>query len=691
MPKRLHILFPTAIYPLIFVGTFALLFVFNSEPVVAQALPPVETSHFSGYKQQQPDGYMTCEGYSTNLTSQNYQVDIKYKGDPNCCGAQTDGDGIWIGGNDATNIGVDFIRDQNRLQFKNLGPFFQIGATVDGQWHTYSITKVGTVATISLDGHIIRTGSASPTAPSVIALGGKCTSPNLYNWNNFWYDITFYNVTSCTVNTTSASVATNSNPNDWRSDYGNILPGQTTTYFKGNNSVGILKGLSENLNNWSQTPAVNNSAYPVDIFGWKVGTHTLTAAGGGENYCPTTGTATFNCINQPPSITPVSPKDIVGLPPSDYVWSGSYSGSRDFGMDSCGGNADTADDNLTVTLFDSPNCTGTVLDGSAQCNYQGTSASAIDPVSHQASCPNRYTFPSTPHTYSWRLTAKNGPDPVDNKKTVCTNFTYQPAAKAWWQADSGHVYGAGGVKSPISCSGSTCRFNLATLGSPGVVVYNTGSADFGQPGNLSQTGWLAGGAPYLARVPLYDELYRQLPSAPITISVVLDQPTLSSLTNSGPAADAYYLEYSGTAALNLGNLNVGDKKVVVLAGNATEVHLNGDISVNHGRGFFAVVTTAPVKISAGVRNLDTLIFTENSVYTGTSGTDDVPLLVDGMVIAEGNVYLQRDLDRSGATGQNNLKPAEKFTFAPDYLFVLPRGLRRFQYQLNETAPSGPGL
>ncbi|KKT72303.1 MAG: hypothetical protein UW69_C0096G0002 [Microgenomates group bacterium GW2011_GWA2_44_7] len=650
----------------------------KAKPVSAQTFVPGLVGRYTGYKKQEADGFMTCEGFSTNITSADYQVVLKYKGDPGCCGVQTDGDGIWIGGNDATPIGIDFIREQNRLQFKALGPT-QIATTTDGMWHTYMVNKIGNSATLMLDGKVIKTETAAAKAPSIMALGGKCTSPNQDNWNNFWYDVSFYNQVACTANLTTALVASISNPNDWRTDYGDIRLGQTTAYFKGNNSAGVLSELEEDKNGWSKSSPTANTAYPVPILGWDIGLHTITATGGGGNLCQTTGKATFNCINQAPSIAALTPKGVVSSVPTLYSWKGDNVDSDGFGMDSCGGNSRVADDTIAVALYSGSGCTGAPLMDKVCNDISGASAS--DSI---GSCNNKYSFPGAAQSYSWKITARNGPT-AQNVTSVCTNFTYQPTANAWWQTDSGHVFGSSGITSLIPCTSATCKFSLANYGSPGIVSYNSGTANFNGGGNISDTGWLVGNVPFSPPMSLFEELYRQVPSAPIAIPDLFDQAALSFVTT-GPTEDAYYLEYTGVGPLTLDNLNVQNRKVVIYAKSAAEVNLSGNISVVRGKGFFGLITTAPVKIAPAVENLDALIYTEGSVFTGTSGGDDKALKVNGMVSAQNTISLQRDLDRSASNGQNSTKPAEKFTFAPDFVLNLPRGLRRFRYQLNEVEP-----
>lgn len=157
---------------------------------------PEDTPGTKGQWGLAPDG---IPGWSTGLTHPDFKIDIGYHGNPNCCGDQSAETKIWIGGNNADVIEVEFVVGYARLMWKGA----EIARTpkVRGQWHTYTIIKRGNTATLQLDGSTLQSDSAN-AFPTKLIVGGQCwtscQAPDmdslcLYgNWNNFGYNITFY-------------------------------------------------------------------------------------------------------------------------------------------------------------------------------------------------------------------------------------------------------------------------------------------------------------------------------------------------------------------------------------------------------------------------------------------------------------------------------------------------------------------
>jgi hypothetical protein len=348
---------------------------------------------------------------------------------------------------------------------------------------------------------------------------------------------------------------------------------------------------------------------------------------------------------------------------------------------------------MTYSLHSGSSCSGPLAN-----NVPAQTAPIQCLKNQQLSLPNVWTN-ITEGTYTLCVTIHNGALPSN---TLSVTFTYFPAAGAWWQAGSGHVYALGSIGSsiPSFCSGVDCYFNLAGAGDySGVSVYGD-SFNVTPPDRVAPTppggrGWTANTISAV-RIPSYDDFFRQVP----VLVETFDNPTLDSSVipsvNTG-GSDAVYLEYMGTATLDISDLSLGlGKKVVVFVPNTSDglpitTTFVGDISIDHANGFFGLVTRGPVTIDPGVRQIDGLILTGSTFATVPkgSGEADDPLVVTGTVVAKGGVTLGRDLDTTPRTNMvNNTTPAEKFVYSPSLLFNLPRALRRVQYELTEVAPSG---
>ena len=169
---------------------------------------PVDTPGTTGQWGVAPDG---IEGWSTGLEQPDYRIDIRYHGNPNCCGDQSASSGIWIGGNNADVIEVRFVGPAAPSVGYALLMWNETEITrtlkIKGQWHTYTIAKENGTATLQLDGTTIKTDTAF-SFPTKLIVGGQCwtgcqapdkNSLCLYgNWNNFGYDVTFYSAAKAT-------------------------------------------------------------------------------------------------------------------------------------------------------------------------------------------------------------------------------------------------------------------------------------------------------------------------------------------------------------------------------------------------------------------------------------------------------------------------------------------------------------
>ncbi|MBI5033858.1 MAG: hypothetical protein HZB51_25345 [Chloroflexi bacterium] len=197
----------------------------TAEPIPKpSAIRWVQTEHYSGWVLQNWWGDCACNpedtsgtrgqwgvapegipGWTTGLTQQDFKIEIHYHGNPNCCGDQSAASRIWIGGNDADVIAVEFVGPaapavgSARLMWQ--GGEIARTEKVKGQWHTYTAIKRGNTVTLQLDGNTIKS-DVGHSFPSKLIVGGQCwtgcQAPDMQatclfgNWNNFGYDVAFY-------------------------------------------------------------------------------------------------------------------------------------------------------------------------------------------------------------------------------------------------------------------------------------------------------------------------------------------------------------------------------------------------------------------------------------------------------------------------------------------------------------------
>lgn len=484
------------------------------------------------------------------------------------------------------------------------------------------------------------------------------------------------NVPCCTANSTSVSISPGSP----------VGIGQPVRTVTPTNTAGAASNLSVSPDpqGWSVSGAVSGTAYTMDLANatspWPLSaggadqTYTVTASVPLGTYCASSNTAAITCTAASPILTPVQPSGSVStVNPTQYSWN-----TTSWGMDSCGVNIVGVHDGLSAD--------------SVQVRlYSGSCSGRGSLVAQNASCPTASPCSlsatlTAGNPYNWDLIADNGA----RSQTWCTDFTYSPNAGPWWQVGSGHVYGGATLGSNLPpsgvCSGNACAFDTDAVDLSAGVVQFAGSTPTFNGGVVSSSDWLSQAAVAQA-LPSFSTFRTQAPVVP----TVFTDPSMIQSEIDASSGSEVYLEYGGSSAtLTIPSLSVGDKKVVIfVAGGAstTNVVLSDDITVNHGRGFFGLVTGLPVSVGALVTKIDGLIFTDSDFSTTPSNLGpDTQLVIEGMVIAKGGVPtngLGRDL--GGAL--NNTTPAERFVFAPDFLFTLPRALRRIQYQLNEVPPS----
>ncbi len=279
---------------------------------------------------------------------------------------------------------------------------------------------------------------------------------------------------------------------------------------------------------------------------------------------------------------------------------------------------------------------------------------------------------------------------IGNVGASTTVTVVAPYTSAWWQAKDSDVISMGSVMSriPSTCVAPTCNPYLildGLGGFPGIVVYNSVydfSADSQTSGIASSKNWLVN-TTYVGKLYDYNYFKSIVPSS--VVPDIINQSTLTNgyLNAQGTLQGGYYwYKHTGNLTINT-NVNLPPNRKTVLYVESGNLTIQGDITITGGgAGFFAAIVGGDITLDPAVATLNGLYLSDGTFTTGT-GTKQ--LTVSGSVAALSGFNLQRDL--GGVNGvNNNLSPAEIFTYDPIYTFTAPQSFSKPNIQWTEVAP-----
>lgn len=227
--------------------------------------------------------------------------------------------------------------------------------------------------------------------------------------------------------------------------------------------------------------------------------------------------------------------------------------------------------------------------------------------------------------------------------------------------------------------------------SPGIAIGN-GASNFGS-GTVSSTGWVAGSDLDTTGVVSQKVSYRydmERVKERIISSVKPSVLNFENITTpnelfAGVVADdgARYLQKDGNLSI-VGDLDLGDNKVIIIVNGNVDISKN--ININDNFGYFAILATGNINIDPSVGgsivdpdtiapNLEGIYFAQKNFNTGTGGKQ---IRIDGAVMGMESVNLQR----SGVSAW----PSEYFVFRPDILMNTPKYMLRRNNIWQELAP-----
>jgi len=253
----------------------------------------------------------------------------------------------------------------------------------------------------------------------------------------------------------------------------------------------------------------------------------------------------------------------------------------------------------------------------------------------------------------------------------------------WWQVIGGSVYAGasgGGVTVWSDVPEGENLIETGVLSDIGALMRASGTVNTGA-GEVSTEGITASSV-YRGKIVDYTFFASQLGVTPAVssdwVSDTIDQPAYVE-----GEKDYYYIEpLSGEASLaGVWSVAAGESYVVLVNG---DMNINYNVSVAGG-GFLMFVVNGTLSVDPLVTNMEGL-YVIDDVFVTTSQfeegvTVDVPLSVEGSVVAWGGVQMSRDIGLDGST-----TPTETFTYRPDLLANMPELLKSFTLSWQEKAP-----
>ncbi|MFC1625460.1 hypothetical protein ACFL1Q_00255 [Patescibacteria group bacterium] len=263
----------------------------------------------------------------------------------------------------------------------------------------------------------------------------------------------------------------------------------------------------------------------------------------------------------------------------------------------------------------------------------------------------------------------------------------------WWQVKDADVFSNGSLITGVPSSNV---FNLEGDGEyPGIPVYG-GSSDL-TSSNVSLKGWIANSTYKWNKIYDYSYFSRLVPTSVVFNDLASDTIEGSQLESGTEDSSGYswYMFDGESTGFDLtinSNVSLGSRKAILFVKGA-DLHINGDINLTKGSGFFMAIVgkndsggKGNIMVNPAVGggseinpNLEGLYMADGTFSAGEAST---PLYVRGSVAAWGGISLPRDLG-DDLNGDN---PSEFFEYAPDLVLNYPKALTDYIMRWKEVAP-----
>ncbi|MBP8591423.1 hypothetical protein KBI33_03110, partial [Candidatus Shapirobacteria bacterium] len=362
-------------------------------------------------------------------------------------------------------------------------------------------------------------------------------------------------------------------------------------------------------------------------------------------------------------------------------------------------------------------CSATSVSNINECTSQdGVVDTDASPLTFSCTITNSLEWGST---YYWKVVTSNGE--LTNEAFGSFNTGYP---SAWWQTETGDVYGKGGIVSPIwrDVAENQRYFSLIndSFGAHSGLVASLNANDNDFSGDV--TGDNAKGEGQATETDFYSSHHQALAA---DFSRLLNDYSFAKLAslvdlaikddgpgsyNSGvkvitvadassierndligndpshpqPAPDNlyYYPPYgTGDMAVSIDSpFSVGaNEKFVIFVDD--DLNINQSITVAPG-GFLAFIVKEDITIAPGVTQVQGVYFADGSLIVESSDATDEQFKGQGIFVAKEGASLKRNFRNA----RNAEEPTEVFTFDPSYLFTAPKVFREKPYLWREVVP-----
>lgn len=259
---------------------------------------------------------------------------------------------------------------------------------------------------------------------------------------------------------------------------------------------------------------------------------------------------------------------------------------------------------------------------------------------------------------------------------------------AWWQVMNGNVISNGNVSSliPTYCNNylPSCVPLLirdTVVSSPGIVISKDLNLGGGAVSSTNRSVRIAQDIAY--SMNSFDVLEKALLKTGFAYRS--DIPDFS--TPSSNSRDGYeYYFYDGTLvpSISIGPIDIGDRRVVLLARNAS-LRIEGNVNLNDGVGFFMAVVQRDIFVGDNIGGFGTSPHIEGILVSGgrfrsSSSGVSTQLRLRGVLVSNDSPVLNRSLPN------NSMGPAELFQFAPDLYLRIPTNLTVHRLRWREADP-----
>lgn len=299
---------------------------------------------------------------------------------------------------------------------------------------------------------------------------------------------------------------------------------------------------------------------------------------------------------------------------------------------------------------------------------------------------------------------------LDNASAVgilCTTKPFTVTYPAWYQSVGGDVRQDKGISVPLP---SGKYFSDSQASSPtinnGIVFTAQSSASFGS-GTANQNNWLVKSDTFSPNIPGIKTSYALISSnatktKTCTYNISTGTGTNCSTSQITPVcADVTNCSLpttlpNATYTVNPGNVTGGFKLTAsnyTFPTNGSYVFIvNGDMTISQNftvptSTFVMFVVKGNITVESNVTNIHGVFSADGQFTVNSNSGTDVPLNIQGNVIADANLStLTPFVNNRNLGAANQTTPSVSITYRPDFILHAPTVIKKATYSVSEIAP-----